>query len=100
MKEIKKTDFVPKAMILASKEKLCINPDIQGSNISAIRHKCKQLGFNCTYWPRPGIMEKTVMPHDSYDIEEMHIVGDIIKTCPFYHNKVYHQDADIVLVSY
>jgi hypothetical protein len=41
MSEIKKTDFVPKAMILASKEKLCINEDLIGSNFSAVNHKCK-----------------------------------------------------------
>ena len=40
------------------------------------------------------------MPHDSYDIEELHAVGEIINTCPFYQNKMYHQDADIVLLSY
>jgi hypothetical protein len=41
MSEIIKTEFVPKAMILASKEKLCIHEDLIGSNISAIRHKCR-----------------------------------------------------------
>lgn len=90
MKEIQKTDFVPKAIMLGSKEKLCINPDIQGSNISAVRHKCKQLGDKCSYRPATSNLAKTVMPHDSYDIEELQAVGEIIKTCPFYHNKIYH----------
>ena len=90
MKEIQKTDFVPKAIMLGSKEKLCINPDIQGSNISALRHKCKQLGDKCSYRPITSNLAKTVMPHDSYDIEELQAVGEIIKTCPFYHNKIYH----------
>jgi len=41
MSEIKKTEFVSKAMILASKEKLCINEDLMGSIYSAVQHKCK-----------------------------------------------------------
>lgn len=63
-----------------------------------MKAKCKKLGYGCDYRTKPKDLVE--FPQEAYDIEELDQVGKLLKCCPYYHNKVSHVDADLVLIPY
>lgn len=49
VREIRKTAYRPKVMVMGSREQLCCNPEVRSQPQYAQKHICRQLGNNCVY---------------------------------------------------
>lgn len=73
MHELRKTSYVPRALLLGSREKMCVNPDVRGGSNFQVKTKCKKLGANCSF--KRETKNEYEMPHEAFDIEELHKLG-------------------------
>ena len=77
MNQIKKTDYVPKAVLYGSREKLCINDEVRQDNSSNIQITlaCRNLGSDCRFKSSDKKLDKSIFAQDSFDIENLHLIG-------------------------
>jgi len=105
LKEIRKTVYVPKCVLLGSRDKLCVNESLRSENGeqavagAALRLACKDLDRACPY-RHSSERGPPRIPQESLDIEELVQLTRELKICPYYLNKEDHEQADIVLMPY
>ena len=80
--EVRKTAFVPRTVLLGSREKLCINTELGNLSNMMRTQACKKMNLDCKY--RSEKHKEPLLPHESYDIEELHEIGKNLKVCPYY----------------
>ena len=81
--ELRKLAYVPKTILLGSREKLCVNPEVmEETNEKKKRKKCRDLGMSCKF--RKDEDAEPCMPHEAFDIEEFRQLGDHFRMCPYY----------------
>ena len=80
--ETRKTAYVPRTVLLGSREKLCINQELQPLSNMMRTQACKKLNLDCKY--RSDKPKEPYMPHEAYDIEELGEIGKSLKICPYY----------------
>lgn len=106
MQELKRSSYnFMKAIILGSRDQLCIHPDVsKETNNSAKVQLCKlhMLTRTCSYFLKveanknsPHFLAQSIM-----DIEDLVSVGRKLKTCPYYASRELVQDADIIFMPY
>lgn len=105
MQEMKRTNYSHlKAAVVASRDQLCIHPDLaKESNANKIQLcKIKVKSRTCHFNNRvdsqkdnPAFRENTVV-----DIEDLVRVGKKLKCCPYYVAKEFLDDADIIFMPY
>lgn len=107
MRELKKTEYKNfKAAVIASRDQLCLNPDLkQKSNADKI-YICKDLVENpkeplCSFYKniRSGLKEPELQ-ENIIDIEELDSIGRKHHCCPYYITKKKAKQADVIFLPY
>ena len=100
MKECSNTVFKPKTVLLASRNHLCVNEELnekKGTDLStACSNARKAKPPKCGYFRGSG----SEMPWEPIDIEEIHKHAKIHSYCPYYTSKERVVEADLVLMPY
>ena len=82
IREIKKTSYRPKAVILGSREQQCIQAEIRKQPASVQKALCRSLGYNCPYRRSLDIKSsidifynKSIPNNGLMDIEDLYSYG-------------------------
>ncbi|AFZ81629.1 DNA repair helicase, putative [Theileria equi strain WA] len=93
-----------KAVLLGSRDQLCINPARGNSSGEALNALCKNLVQNrkCIYHSglKMGKVNEDMSFYELLDIEDMVSLGKSKKCCPYYAVKDAHESADLTLLPY
>ena len=123
VQELKTTSYAPKIAILASRQYLCLHPDVQKERGAAQVHKCKFLcsHHKCQYksgydakFGKKKTTKTTQEPHESSkvrkkgkhpisevcDIEELVAKLSQVDICPFFTSRDMTLTADLILLPY
>ncbi len=100
IKELRKTCYKPHTAILSSRENLCINSLVRGSAGGNINLKCKiaRSRKECKYFSNGEAIKPNGF--DCIDIEELKIIAEQSKFCPFYFQRRKKEFADIIFLPY
>ncbi|XP_047959212.1 regulator of telomere elongation helicase 1 homolog [Salvia hispanica] len=107
VKELKRSNYRPKMVVLGSREQLCIHDQVSllrgKAQTNACRALCKKLTKRfCPHFSgaaefvkkNPGIGE------DPIDIEDLVNIGKSSGSCPYYLSREIHKDVDILFAPY
>ncbi|KAG6430041.1 hypothetical protein SASPL_108100 [Salvia splendens] len=107
VKELKRSNYRPKMVVLGSREQLCIHDQVSllrgKAQTNACRALCKKLTKRfCPHFSgaaefvkkNPGIGE------DPIDIEDLVNIGRSSGSCPYYLSREIHKDVDILFAPY
>jgi regulator of telomere elongation helicase 1 len=111
VRELRNTRYRPKHAVLGSREQMCVNPKVKREGVtgSDINHDCSRLGQNrqCQYRNR---LEGFSTPGDEStsssglqpvrDMEELVLMGQKHRVCPFYYTRNLVEDAELILIPY
>ena len=103
IEELNKTYYKPKISILFSPYDACINNNINNSkNDKIIYMKCKNNVYNCEFLKNneKNSYDSNDINNDYLDIEELNDFVCHKKICPFYYEKTYAKNADIIFMPY
>lgn len=102
MKELKNVAWKPRAVMIASRDHLCINSTINELKGSLLNAACSsaQKGLNpCVYYKNKDQAHKK-LSWDPMDIEDLHIAGKEGLFCPYFAMKERLSGADIIMMPY
>jgi len=111
VRELRNTRYRPKHAVLGSREQMCVNPKVKrpGATGSDINHDCSRLGQDrrCQFRNR---LEGFSAPSDESsassgiqpvkDMEDLVLMGQKHRVCPFYYTRSLVEDAELILVPY
>lgn len=114
MKELKRSAYNNvKAGVIASRDQLCIHPDLKGKPNSDKIHMCKALRKknktgvekkkkDCSYYNlvNVGLNSPELRQNAILDIEDLGRIGKNLQCCPFYMSKEILKKADIIFMPY
>ena len=114
VRELRKTPYAAKAVVLGSRAHLCLHPDVKSLPSSAANTKCaslcqsQQCRWHKVYTQRqrePALAAQDYQP--VADIEDLLTVGrgvgggaGGVGPCPYYLSRAWAKDADVVLMPY
>ena len=101
LRELKKTVYKLDVVLVGSRDQLCVNEKINHQSGIALRCECRQARRNteCTHYTEFD-KNRNPYPQNSYDIEDLHLMGRLLGTCPYYVQKKQAQSADLILMPY
>ncbi|KAL3921915.1 MAG: hypothetical protein SGILL_002492 [Bacillariaceae sp.] len=113
VRELRNTRYRPRHAVLGSREQMCVNPKVKKatSTASTINHDCSALNKErrCQFKNR---LEGFSAPSNEssngqwfgtqpvMDMEDLVLMGQNHKVCPFYYTRDLVEDAELVLVPY
>ena len=111
VRELRNTRYRPRHAVLGSREQMCVNPKVKraGATGSDINHDCSRLGQDrkCHFRNR---LEGFSAPGDEStsssgvqpvrDMEDLVLMGEKHRVCPFYYTRSLVEDAELILVPY
>jgi regulator of telomere elongation helicase 1 len=110
IRELKSTRYRPRHALLGSREQMCVNPKVKTpqSTVTDINHDCNRLGKDrkCGYRNNlDGFQPEANEPgafgtQPIMDMEDLILMGNTRKVCPFYYTRSVVQDAELILVPY
>lgn len=110
LRELKNTRYRPKHALLGSREQMCVNPKVKTarSTVADINHECSRLGKDrkCRFRNNlDGFQPEANEPGANgtqpvMDMEDLIVMGNTRKVCPFYYTRSLVQDAELILVPY
>eukprot|EP01134_Creolimax_fragrantissima_P006495 CFRG6495T1 len=102
--ELKNTAYRPKISILASREQLCIHPQVSKAESNAQRtYQCGALVStrSCSYYNKvEEIINTPELTAQPMDIEDLVKFGHSSGACPYYINKKMYDSAEITFMPY
>ena len=101
--ELKRTDYKPTIAIMASREQLCVNREVQKLRGSRQNAKCGRLvrDNECSYKRALHVPSAAQsIRHEILDIEDLTTQGRERHVCPYYVSREAAETADLVLVPY
>uniref|UniRef100_A0A3Q2YZ53 Regulator of telomere elongation helicase 1 n=1 Tax=Hippocampus comes TaxID=109280 RepID=A0A3Q2YZ53_HIPCM len=102
--ELKNTSYKPKVCVLASREQLCINPEVMRQESNHVKvHMCraKVSTRSCPFYN--NVEEKSTdkeLVEEIVDMEDLVKFGNKTRTCPYYLSRSLKQQADIIFMPY
>ncbi|PSR96116.1 Regulator of telomere elongation helicase [Actinidia chinensis var. chinensis] len=107
IKELKRTNYRPKMVVLGSREQLCIHEEVSllhgRTQTNACHSLCrKRKKRYCRHFPRVTefMKENPSLGDEPIDIEELVNMGKSCGPCPYYMTRELHKVADIVFSPY
>ncbi|XP_057465193.1 regulator of telomere elongation helicase 1 homolog isoform X5 [Actinidia eriantha] len=107
IKELKRTNYRPKMVVLGSREQLCIHEEVSllhgRTQTNACHSLCrKRKKRYCRHFPRVTefMKENPSLGDEPIDIEELVNIGKSCGPCPYYMTRELHKVADIVFSPY
>jgi regulator of telomere elongation helicase 1 len=107
IKELKRTLFRPKTVLLGSRDQMWVNTDINHHTGITLNSKCKTLRKNSpleSSWKYFRNTSSKKNPKnigwEIFDIEDLHAIAKDLTVCPYYLQKARIADADIILMPY
>lgn len=113
VRELRNTRYRPKHAVLGAREQMCVNPKVKKSTAtaSAINHDCSVLtkDHKCQYKNKlDGFTPPTTDSSTGgwfgtqpvMDMEDLLLMGNTHKVCPFYYTRDLVENAELVLVPY
>lgn len=102
IKELRKTVYRPRMMIMGSRDHLCVNPTLNNikGNFKKIRcqHMVKQR--TCNYNTNLKSYTSHYILDTIFDIEDLVEVGKRARICPYYYSRGKIDDRDIIFMPY
>lgn len=104
--ELKSTAYVPTIAILASRDHMCVNPDLSDVHGGQKISKCQQTRKSdegCSYFNNLQRKKKTLVEYYAnkvLDVEELFAEGVGQHFCPYYLSKVQVKEAHVVFLPY
>ncbi|KAK7261835.1 hypothetical protein RIF29_28156 [Crotalaria pallida] len=107
IRELKRTSYRPKMIVLGSREQLCIHDQVKKlrgkTQTNACRVLCRRRGkLQCEHFSKvSGYLKSN--PHlgdEPVDIEDLVSIGTRFGPCPYYLSKELHKVVDIVFAPY
>ncbi|XP_010473004.1 PREDICTED: regulator of telomere elongation helicase 1-like [Camelina sativa] len=107
IKELKRSSYRPKMVVLGSREQLCVNEEVNSLRgkalTNACQYLCKKRGKRqCNHFNRiPDYLKHN--PHigdEPVDIEDLVNIGKDSGPCPYYITREVHKDVDIIFAPY
>ncbi|ANM58743.1 RAD3-like DNA-binding helicase protein [Arabidopsis thaliana] len=107
IKELKRSSYRPKMVVLGSREQLCVNEEVNSLRgkalTNACQYLCKKRGKRqCNHFNRlPDYLKHN--PHigdEPVDIEDLVNIGKDSGPCPYYITRELHKDVDIIFAPY
>jgi regulator of telomere elongation helicase 1 len=105
VKELKQTCYNPRLAILASRDKLCINPLVKtpDTNAAEVTRNCKKACKTgvCSHDTTPNI--DLIEKHGRLpvmDMEDLAAMGQKKGICPYYLSRALIEDADLIVAPY
>ena len=102
VKELRKTAYRPKMMILGSRDHTCVNNSLNQFSGYAKKLKCKNLmkTGGCVYYENLKTNPASYIQDTIFDIEDLLEMGRSAKVCPYHFSKKKSDGADIVFLPY
>lgn len=101
-KELRNTVYKPRTVLIASRDHLCVNTQInplKGARINAACRSLRKAPDPCVYFLNRE-KAKTDMSWDPLEIEELHNQAQLHLFCPYFAMKDRMHAADIILMPY
>lgn len=104
MRELKKSAYNnAKAIVIASRHQLCVNPNLKESSNTDKIYMCKKLveTSKCKFHKNvERIIKEPELQQNIIDIEDLHQIARKHEACPFYISKEKVKGADILFMPY
>ncbi|XP_057969056.1 regulator of telomere elongation helicase 1 homolog isoform X2 [Malania oleifera] len=107
IRELKRTNYRPKMVVLGSREQLCIHDQVSLLHGSAQTNACHSLckrhtKHYCTHYNRVAdfLKKNPYLGDEPIDIEEMVNIGRSCGPCPYYVSRELHKVVDILFAPY
>lgn len=90
VRELRKTAYKPKIMVMGSREQLCVNPNVRSQPPYAQKAMCHSLGPQCPYFERASFIAKhyygdpSIPKESTLDIEDLYDLGVKKRCCPYF----------------
>ena len=101
VRELRKTAYKPRIMVMGSREQLCVNPSVRSQPPYAQKTLCHSLGPLCPYFERASVVAKhfyedpSIPKNGTLDIEDLYDLGVRKRCCPYFLSR----DIEITLHS-
>jgi regulator of telomere elongation helicase 1 len=102
VKELKRTNYIPKVALLASRDQLCINPEvIKAPSNTARSTACRQkvLKRTCQFYNNVANAKTATTNTQMPDIEDIVKFGQQHQACPYYLSREGMEEAEYVYSS-
>ncbi|KAL1551497.1 Regulator of telomere elongation helicase 1 [Salvia divinorum] len=107
VKELKRSNYRPKMVVLGSREQLCIHDQVSllrgKAQTNACRALCKKLTKRfCPHFSGAAefVKKNPGIGDDPIDIEDLVNIGRSSGSCPYYLSREIHKDVDILFAPY
>lgn len=107
VRELRKTKYHPKIMVLGSREQLCVNQNVRNQPSYAQKALCRSLGSMCPYnCDRQGLgsrfYEMSLPYNGLMDIEDLYTFGMKHNKCPYFlsRDEAIMIECQLVLMPY
>lgn len=103
IKGLRTTVYNPNMAVLGSRDQLCINPAVKRSNSKS--EECSKLiggesTVGCKYFSGYNALAAQAGMLGVWDIEDLVVKGQQVRTCPFFAAKDIAQTADVIFCPY
>ncbi|CAI2371405.1 unnamed protein product [Moneuplotes crassus] len=109
MNELKETEYYPRTSLMASRDHMCIHPDLKKLKGQSINTACKHAtskGFNdfrCFKKKNAERYQEKEQKYETWgiqDIEDLHKFGTDSDVCPYFLSRERLKSADLILIPY
>lgn len=102
IKELKKSAYRPKMMILGSRDHTCVKDSLSQFSGNIKKIKCRNLVVTggCQYFENLKTNASNPIQDTIFDIEDLLVMGKKATICPFYFSKKRVDNGDIVFMPY
>jgi len=106
VKELKRTEYRPKMVVLASKEHYCVNA--KAKKTGDVNGECRRLmdesvsgrGCYCAGAAAVKLASHAKTSTEAMDIEDLVRLGKSMKGCPYFASRILAEDAELVFAPY
>eukprot|EP00051_Salpingoeca_urceolata_P016967 m.228503 g.228503 ORF g.228503 m.228503 type:complete len:1130 (+) comp18829_c1_seq1:180-3569(+) len=99
-KELKATSYKPRVCLLASRDQLCLNKEVQAAESNTAKNNlCRRKVTTgaCQFFRN---LNEQSAPNEIMDIEDLVALGAKEQVCPYYMGRQGQDKADIILLPY